>query len=434
MTLKELLGKGIWTLVVRSLGAGLLFLSTLIFARFLGTEDFGLYSLALTIVTIMAVFTRVGLDNVLLKQVAAHLPDKPHVSSGYVFSSLKLTFYVGVFFTILIVVTSDLFAEYVFNKPEFSLPLRLFALSIFPMSIVFVMGEAFKGYGHPIFATALQSVLPPSVTLVIVGYLWFIDFLSLNLVIVSVVAGFLVSCIYFIYRWFLKIRFEQLERIRFVSLIQEGWPMLLISSGALVMAWSDVVILGIFSTSEEVGIYSAASRTVLVTSLILIAINSLTAPRYARFYKENNLQAIADLAHISSVILLAVVLLPTIVLFFFPEWVMGWFGSGYVSGSEMLMILAVGQMINVAFGSVGYLLSMTGKETKMRDIMLIAALINIVLSVLLVQKYDALGVSIATTVSVILWNTWAMIEVKRHLGFWTFNPVAIFSFNKKRSV
>ena len=187
------------------------------------------------------------------------------------------------------------------------------------------------------------------------------------------------------------------------------------------MAWSDIIILGIYASSEDVGVYAAASRTVMVTALILIAVNAVTAPKYARFYKDGDYTSIAKLAQASSIVLLLLVLIPTLILVFFSEWIMSWFGHDYTVGATVLIILAFGQFVNVACGSVGYLLTMTGREKKLRNIFVAAATLNIALSVLSVKYFGVIGVAYSTAFSVMFWNVWAMIEVRKHLGFWSIN-------------
>jgi O-antigen/teichoic acid export membrane protein len=104
---------------------------------------------------------------------------------------------------------------------------------------------------------------------------------------------------------------------------------------------------------------------------------------------------------------------------FYSEWFMGLFGAQYRTGAIILIILSVGQFVNVSFGSVGYLLSMTGRENSLRNIMLTSSAINIILSIIGVKLYGYVGVAYATAFSTILWNALSLIVVKRHLGFWT---------------
>ena len=73
---------------------------------------------------------------------------------------------------------------------------------------------------------------------------------------------------------------------------------------------------------------------------------------------------------------------------------------------------------------------MTEKERVVQKIVFTSAAINIILSLLFFQEFGTYGVALATTISIIIWNIWSMIEIKKHLGFWTINLYA-FQRGKK---
>lgn len=418
---RELVKKGFWTLLFRAFGALLAFIMVIVFARLLGAEQFGLYSLSLTLITILSVFVRVGLDNVVLRHVSAHLDDQKELLDAYVSSSIKLVTIVGGVGALLVWGLAPSISNYVFQKPHLQESLQLFSLVLLPLSLVAIISEIMKAYGKAAYSAFMQVVFPASITLIVVYVYWVLDLISLSNIIFSFLLGILSVVI--VYLWGLRdhLRYASMSsyKVSYRSLLRQGWPMLLVSSGALIMAWSDVIVLGIFAPASEVGIYSAASRIVLVSSLVLIAVNAVTAPRFARFYKEGEIEKIAGLAQVSTAILFVIVLLPSVMFLLFSDFVMAFLGEAFVAGATVLAILAIGQFINVSCGSVVYLLTMTGKEVVLRNIMLASALLNVVLSLALVQIYGMEGVAIATAISLALWNLWAMYEVRKHLGFWT---------------
>ena len=194
--------------------------------------------------------------------------------------------------------------------------------------------------------------------------------------------------------------------------------MLLITSGGLVLLWSDILILGIFGSADELGLYSAASRVVGVTSLIIVAINSITAPKYATLYNKSDITELKKLSRNSFKITLFIGLISTITMIIFSGWILKIFGDEFIAGVNILIILSFGQGCNICLGSTSYLLSMTGKEKIMKKIMLSTAIINIIFSLLLFQIFGAYGIALSTTISIIIWKFWSLIEVKKHLGFW----------------
>ena len=97
-------------------------------------------------------------------------------------------------------------------------------------------------------------------------------------------------------------------------------------------------------------------------------------------------------------------------------------------GKEALIILSIGQMINVFFGAVIYILDMTGKQIISRNILFFTAILNIVLNYLLIPNFGIKGAAIATAISIFCWTILGAIYVKKYFNFYAF---PVFSKNKK---
>ena len=67
-----------------------------------------------------------------------------------------------------------------------------------------------------------------------------------------------------------------------------------------------------------------------------------------------------------------------IAMVLFSGVIMRFFGAGFESGAGLLVIIAVGQLINVATGSVSFLLNMTGHERDMRNVTMLSGPVTIV--------------------------------------------------------
>ena len=417
-----MLKNGFWTLIYRVLGAALTLGSTILFARLLGALEFGLLNLGLTTITIVCLIVRSGLDNVALKQVSAHFPEQRGIVDSYIAVILRVVLSLGILFTVLVYVMADIIAIELFSKPKFEEVLRIFSFLIIPMSLSYVLSEINKALGRPMFSAFGHGVLPISITLTLV---WFVSVTSdneLSKILLAIIAGFLVSVITYLYSIRAYIVSRSKCYLTSLSVLKEGIPMLSVSSGALVMAWSDIMILGIYSSADNIGIYSAASRLVMATTIILIAVNAVTVPKYAKYYKTGDIAAIEKLARAAAVVLLLVVSIPMMILMFFSDWIMLLFGEEFSGGEQVLRVLAIGQFVNVICGSVAYLLIMTGKEEVLRNIYFVTAILNIFLSIILLKIWGVIGVAYATSFSVIMWNILAAYIVKKHLGFWSFRP------------
>ena len=418
MEIKEILQKGFWTVFARGIGAGIMFVITIFFARWLGVEDYGIFYLGLAHMNILAVFSRWGTDQVLLKQVGIYWKNNLEIAKAYSIVSIKLVLIISLIFALLISGLSEVIAEEIFNKPKFSEVLFWFGPLIIFTSVNFTLAESYKGTGRFILSTYLQNVIASLIVFFLGSIFYLLGKFNLIVAVQILSIGSLIALIVSASLWKKIFNTNLKQSIKIVQIIKQGWPMLLITSGGLILLWSDIFILGIFGSADELGLYSAASRVVGVTSLIIVAINSITAPKYATLYNKSDITELKKLSRNSFKITLFIGLISTITMIIFSGWILKIFGDEFIAGVNILIILSFGQGCNICLGSTSYLLSMTGKEKIMKKIMLSTAIINIIFSILLFQIFGSYGIALSTTISIIIWKFWSLIEVKKHLGFW----------------
>lgn len=418
--IKEVLAKGSAAFLIRVLGAGLTFLVYLYLGRLLGTDGFGLFTLAYTLVSIFAILSRLGLDMLVMRSISSHDDPKlsgharSELSTALMASALALLASISILFFSRHFVSTTLF-----DKPDLSPVLASMLPMLLFLVVAYLIGEALKGLRYTGPAMAIQYSAHP------LTYLILMVIVSNYMETTPQLAALLFSLssipiVLYAYSYWVKIthRVSGIPAKSVRTFIKQGYPMLLMTAGSLLLSWTDVIVLGIFESKSNVGIYSAASRVALLTSLILVSVNAIVAPKFSQLYaqgKHNDLKLLARrVARLTTLI----VLIPVAVLVIAPEEILGLFGEEFRVGASILIVLALGQFINVACGSVGYLLMMSNHEKTMQRIMLMSAILNIFLSVLFVQQFGVIGVAYATAVSVAIWNILALVEVKAKLGFW----------------
>jgi O-antigen/teichoic acid export membrane protein len=129
-------------------------------------------------------------------------------------------------------------------------------------------------------------------------------------------------------------------------------------------------------------------------------------------------RAVRRLAKISTRAMLALALPVVVVMSVFSDFIMSIFGEGFAQAAPLLVIIAVGQLINVSTGSVGFLLNMTGHERDMRNVTLFSGPLTIICAVWFTTSWGVLGAAYATALGLSLQNLGALWMVKRRLGFW----------------
>jgi len=183
-----------------------------------------------------------------------------------------------------------------------------------------------------------------------------------------------------------------------------SFPFFISSSMLLLLQWIDIILLGYFKTSSEVGVYSVAVKISMFSSIILFAINSIVAPKISEIFSQKKIGKLKSIIKKSSMLMFFTTIPILILILIFSSFILGIFGKDFLDGEECLRILIIGQFFNVLCGSVGYILNMTENQNIFKNITIFAVVINIFFNLILIPIYGIIGASIASAISLILWN------------------------------
>ena len=406
--------------VLKVLGAGLSFCFNILLARLFGAEGAGIYFLALTVTTVGATLGRFGLENTLLRFISAHAARGEWSEvKGVYRKGMRLGLVISLLLSILLFVAVPFLAEIVFAKPIMLTPLRWMILAITPLALLFLLAESLKGLKRIADSQILQGIALPAFTclgLLLIGRRFGVSGASIIYLIATVSA---VICGLWLWRRATPKLRELDGDFPLNVLISSSVPLLLIQLMYMVMNWTATFTLGVWGTEAEVGVFGAAFRTAMLTSFILTSVNSIVAPKFAAFYSQGDMLGLAAMAQKSTKMMIAFAAPILLIFLLAPSWVMEIFGGEFRDGGLLLMIMAVGQFVNVATGSVGYLLIMCGRERRMRTNTVVVGLLTIILNLILVPIWGALGAALATGISMALLNLGAFYFVWKDLGIWT---------------
>src|SRR5207248_1203866 len=112
--------------------------------------------------------------------------------------------------------------------------------------------------------------------------------------------------------------------------------------------------------------------------------------------------------------------LATVMILFAPT-LMGIFGKEFQAGWPILVIGTIGQLVNCATGSVGYLLLMSGNQKRLITIQAFTAVMLLSLTVVLVPRFGIMGAAVASASAVLLSNLLCAGSVRTRLGLLAYN-------------
>jgi O-antigen/teichoic acid export membrane protein len=169
--------------------------------------------------------------------------------------------------------------------------------------------------------------------------------------------------------------------------------------------------------ASEVAYFTVSLRTALLTSLIVLAINSIMAPKVAKLNKDGKNDEIKKLAFLS-VRLCIIASIPVIsFMILYADFLMSLFGEEFINSSHILKILIIGQGINLVTGSIGYILLMTGNESDMRFITLVSGSLLIIFLPIFTSVYGLIGAAWVATLSRAAQSLLPIYFINKRLGF-----------------
>jgi len=213
------------------------------------------------------------------------------------------------------------------------------------------------------------------------------------------------------------------------KLLSTALPIFFTRIAALVIEYSNILLLGILAGPIVAGLYFAADRLARLASIPLSLVESLSQPAYSAAQATGNInrlqQAATQAAHGS----LWPTLLVGLFLIVFGEPILTIFGEDFTAALPVLVILLIGQLINVSTGTGRHLLIMTGHQAYVPRVMIYAALVHICALLILLPPFGAIGAAFTAVLSSVISNVWMMILVKRVMAI---RPTVLASLTRKQ--
>lgn len=403
------------SLIGSFVGRGLWFLSQVIIARFFGAETFGLYILGITIVKITELLARFGLHTGSMRFVSIYRKGALGRLKGILLSAYSISFINGVFIGGIVYLFAEFLSGSVFHKPELSDVIKYFSLCVPFMSSMMVIAISSRGFHTTKYDVYIREIIQPAANISFIIIFLFLDFgifAIINAFIISHMIALIVG-LYFITLEFPGIKDSIIIPVfEAKALFAYSVPLVFGELLLFLMRWTDIIMVGIFMSPSDVGMYRAASQIPLFLTLILMASNSMYAPMIADMHHHGQLKRFESIFKTTTRWVFLITLPLALIIIFSAKEIISLFGRDFIeNGVPVLMVLTVAQFINCTTGGVGFTLTMTGKQ----NIELINSsallILNILLNYMFIPLYGALGAATATAISISLVNFLRLMEV-----------------------
>jgi len=419
---RELVSGSSAAFVLRLVGMLFSYFFTLLITRNFGSSAMGVFALSSTVLSVVSIFSRLGLDTALMRFTAEHASQGNNgaVKAFYV-NALKVVVPFSILLSCLLFFSSPFIAEYIFKKASLAYPFKIISIAILPMTLIFIDAQCLRGLNKIREFSFLQNISNFMFATIILGCAHFF-YRGDDVPLMAFVAGTFLGAFSGSLLWLKNIGPAPASHTGGSgagSMLRVSLPMLLSTSMFFIMQWTDTIILGVFRTEAEVGIFSVSLKVATVASMTLIAVNSMAAPQFAKFYGKKDMESLEKTVRHTTKLIFWTSLPALVIIFLMPTYILGFFGEEFKKGAVALLLLTAGQFINAISGSVGALLNMTGRQRVFQHIMLAATGLNIILNIVLIPRYGINGAAFASMISVIFWNGASVLYIKNSFNILT---------------
>lgn len=301
-------------------------------ARSLGPEKFGQFNYLLSLLTIVSVFSSLGLNRIIVREVANHFEDRLFCQSTVV-TTFYLRLIVSLGLWLVVVIVSKLF------WPE-----DMLFVTILFASLLFIAFDVFDFYAQGISdfkvislcrltTFLITSLLKIGVICLGGGLEAFVWLVMIEYLLVAVFFYLL-----FVRRRHLDLTPKQIKVRRGIELVMESWPEIIAGFGAILFMRLDQIFLQWLSGDSSVGIYSAATRITEAWYFLPSVIIATTFPKLVALRSSSYERYFEGIRVLMSFL---IILSVAVALFF--SLTAGWivallFGSTYAESANVIVL------------------------------------------------------------------------------------------------
>lgn len=406
-------------LIIRVMSAGAVYLCQILLARWLGTAAYGIYGYGIAMGLFWAFIAGFGMPTAVLRFIPAYRTqqDWSHLR-GIIRGSWWQTLLMGVV-SALMGTGILLWLNTVYDLGVYAIPLIAGIWTIPGAALGTLQKEMIRGF-QKIGLSYGPSMIGPPLLLIVLALLWqrWWPLTSTAAIVLALVADVVIlSGQWLIFQRTLNV---SIRHARPAYELGRWWktavPLMLFGGSFMVLNQTDTLMIGLFLSAEDVGLYGAALKTASWVLFILGAVNAIAAPLIASLYAQGDHRELQRLVTTVARWMFMPALAIAVGLVVFAEPILQLFGPEFVAAKGVLIILTLGELVNVGAGSVGYLMNMTGHQNQALVVISTSAVVNVVLNWVGIPLFGITGAAMATAFSMALWNIWLYCLVVKHLG------------------
>ncbi|MCM2370996.1 lipopolysaccharide biosynthesis protein [Aporhodopirellula aestuarii] len=437
-TQKRLFRESVWVVGGRLLGIGTAIGLNIVLVRVLPPADVGMFFVLATILTFAATIAMFGLNAALVRFVSERIGlGDAQGAVAALRQGAKLAFAAITVGSLLSLVFLYFAGEQLFGVQHLETIAPLVALSVFGAAAIQLCASLLRSFHDSRFSILLTGQFGgPLCNLLFIGLT-----IACSLLVVLTLEQVMMFCaislcvltplaVMVLYR-IAKVRLAQLEPTGQVSsglpmsvLLVACLPLMLTQSLSYITGQADIWIGGAIVEHDELALYGAARRLMLLIGMPMQLVNLTVIASIAELRAQGRLDDLQRILRFAATLAAIAALAVCLPLIAFPAQITSFiFGSYYASGATVLRILCIGQLIFVCVGAAELTLMMSGHHMKALFINIATSIALLASGVFMTMHWGIVGLAIAWASIVSLQCIGFCLYARWSVGVWTIMDV-----------
>jgi O-antigen/teichoic acid export membrane protein len=193
-------------------------------------------------------------------------------------------------------------------------------------------------------------------------------------------------------------------------------PILMAEGFYLLLTNTDLLVLKQFRSPEDVAVYYAAAKTLVLVSFIYFSIAATTAHRVSAYYAADDREGLADFLRQAIRWTFWPSLAVSVLLLAFGRPLLALFGPQFRDGYPLMFILAAGLLARAAVGPMERFLNVINQQGICALVYGGSFAINFVLCFILIPPFGAVGAAFAISSALVAETIALVVVARRRLG------------------
>ncbi|PSH69255.1 multi antimicrobial extrusion protein MatE [Phyllobacterium brassicacearum] len=390
--------------LVRIVSAAIALVSQVIFARWMGQFEYGIFVLVWVTVVILGNLSCLGFQTTVIRFVPEYLERQQldHLR-GILFTSKAF----ALTLTTCIAMTGAGLVYYFRDgiEPYYVAPFIIGFICLPMIALGDTLDGTARSRSWALVALTPTYIIRPVLTLVVmsIAHVAGLPPTAVVAVVSAIIATYATTLLqlFVVNHRFKAVVVPGARQIRFGEWFSVSLPIFLVEGFFFLLTNADVLMVGRYLEPDKVATYFATVKLLALVHFVYFSVKAGAAQRYSELMHTHDHDQLAQFARDTARWTFWPSLAMAIVLLLLGKPLLYLFGAQFTDGYPLLFILVIGVVARASVGPAESLLNMAGKQKICATVYAVTLIVNICLSILLIPVYGLAGAACATAFSMV---------------------------------